>query len=89
MAEVYSLLVTPWKGLGQQNSLAFKATWTKKQLAENRADFDRVKGLFFTLPLININQNIFIDFSLRPSIIMPTCGKWASDDPFKIKFRPN
>ncbi len=32
---------------GEQSSLAFKATWTKKRLDENRADFDRVKkGVF-------------------------------------------
>ncbi len=39
-------------------SLAFKATWTKKWLAENRADFDRVKRVFFTLPLRNFNQSM-------------------------------
>ncbi len=36
------------EGRGQQSSLAFKGTWTKKQLAENRAEFDRVKGFFYT-----------------------------------------
>ncbi len=46
------------EGRGQQSSLAFKATWTKKQLVENRADFDRVKKLFFTLPLRNFNQSM-------------------------------
>ncbi len=44
-AEVYSLLGR--EGRGQQSSLAFKATWTKKWLAENWADFDRVKKVFF------------------------------------------
>ncbi len=28
-------------------SWAFKATWTKKRLDENRADFDRGKKVFF------------------------------------------
>ncbi len=43
-AEVYCLVVR--EGRSQQSSLAFKATWTKKQLTENRADFDRVKMVF-------------------------------------------
>ncbi len=46
-AEVYSLFVTPRKrAAGSAESLAFKATWTKKQLAESRANLDRVKGCF-------------------------------------------
>ncbi len=38
---------TEREGRGQQSSLAFKATWTKKLLAENRSDFDRVKKVLF------------------------------------------
>ncbi len=49
---------TEERGRGQQSSLAFKETWTKNQLAENRADFDRVKKVFFTLPLRNFNQSM-------------------------------
>ncbi len=48
-------------GRSQQSSLAFKATWTKKRRAENRAAFDRVK-VFFTLPLRYINQNMLYTF---------------------------
>ncbi len=46
------------EGRGEQSSLAFKATWTKKQLSENRADFDGKKKVFFTLPLRNFNQSM-------------------------------
>ncbi len=47
-AGVYILLITSRKkGAGQAESLAFEATWTKKRLAENRADFDGVKVVFF------------------------------------------
>ncbi len=49
-----------WRG--QQSSLAFKATWTTKRLDENRADFDRVKKVFFTLPLRNFNQSMLYNF---------------------------
>ncbi len=45
------------EGRSQQSSLAFKATWTKKGLHENIADYDRVK-VFFTLPLRNFNQSM-------------------------------
>ncbi len=45
------------EGWDQQSTLAFKATCTKKRLAENRADFDRVK-VFFTLPLRNFYQSM-------------------------------
>ncbi len=34
------------EGRGQWSSLAFKATWTKKRLAENRADFDKENKMF-------------------------------------------
>ncbi len=46
------------EGWSQQSSWAFKATWTKKRLAKNRAGFDRVKKVFFTLPLRNFNQSM-------------------------------
>ncbi len=46
------------EGAGLAVSWAFKATWTKKRLDENRADFDRVKKVFFTLPLRNFNQSM-------------------------------
>ncbi len=52
------------EGRGQQSSLGFNAVWTR-QRAENRADFDRVKKVLFTLPLRNCNQSV-IDFSFRP-----------------------
>ncbi len=64
-AEVYCLVVR--EGRSQQSSLAFKATWPKKQLAENRADFDRVKRVFFYTTLDKFERNKYvIDFSLRP-----------------------
>ncbi len=52
---IYGLLVTPGKrGAGsadlKQHGL--------EQRAENRADFDRVKKLFFTLPLRHFNQSM-------------------------------
>ncbi len=62
-AEVHCLVVR--KGRGQQSSLAFKATWPKKQLTENRADFDRVKKNVYTT-IEKFSPKHVIDLTLRP-----------------------
>ncbi len=43
------------EGWSQQSSLMQHGVY---QCAENRADFDRVKKVFFTLPLRNFNQSM-------------------------------
>ncbi len=50
------------EGRSQQSSLAFKETTRLDQRAENRADFDRVKKVFFTLPLRNFNHSMLQTF---------------------------
>ncbi len=61
-AEVHCLVVR--KGRGQQSSLAFKATWPKKQLTET-ADFDWVKKHFYTT-IEKFSPKHVIDLTLRP-----------------------
>ncbi len=79
MAEVYSLLVTPRKrGAGSAELISI---YSNMEL--NRADFDRVKRVGFLLyhweSLTKACYRLLIK-TLKNHI---TCGKWASDDPFK------
>ncbi len=53
---IYGLLVTPRKRGAESAELT--SIYRLEQFAENRADFDRVKKLFYTLPLKNCNQNM-------------------------------
>ncbi len=57
---IYGLLVTPRKRGVESAELTsiLKQHGLKKRCAENRADFDRVKEVFFTLPLRNFNQSM-------------------------------
>ncbi len=53
---IYGLLVTPRKRGAESAELT--SIYGLEQRAENRADFDRVKNVFFTLPLRNFNQSM-------------------------------
>ncbi len=47
---------------GQQSSLTFLKENDTIRLALTRAVFDRVKKVFFTLPMKNVNQTVLQSF---------------------------
>ncbi len=53
---IYGLLITPRKRGAESAELT--SIYGLEHRAENRADFDRVKKVFFTLPLRNFNQSM-------------------------------